>query len=273
MPTPSPNHPTAQRLDLDWRRLVRSTEHCDLDELLVASGWRPSPAPGDVTRGNGDSDATAHADADRALAALVTAARSDPLAARVVLQRLVPGLIAVARRRAAWMGHPPGAVLDDLLAEAWIVIRHFPVERRPVHLAGNLLREIEYHTFTRPARLRRHGALAGDGVALRCTAAPAGSPIDGTVETAQVQRHERFGSGSAFDDVVDVLQAVAESGAHDDDLRFLGALASGLTTDELAARRSVSGRAERYRRARLIEWIQTEVLDLPTRPDDRTRRT
>ena len=37
---------------------------------------------------------------DRVLAALVVAARTDPLAGRVVLQRLLPGLSAIARRRA-----------------------------------------------------------------------------------------------------------------------------------------------------------------------------
>lgn len=263
MPTPSfPSFGlTVARLQHDWHRLVRSTRHCDLDRLLAEAGWRPHRETKD------DTPATEAIDpvrADRTLAGLVAAARHDPLAARVVLQRLLPGLIALARRRAAWAGLPGGPVLDELVAETWIVIREFPVERRPVHVAGNLLREVEYRAFTRPARLRRHAALTGDGVAPRCSAAPYGEMIDAATEEAQEQRHRRFAAEHPFAELVEVLRAAVESGASDDDVQFLGALASGMTTDEVAARRRVSGRAERYRRARLIAWLQTEVLDLPT---------
>ncbi|MEY4372813.1 MAG: hypothetical protein RL219_1582 [Actinomycetota bacterium] len=264
MPTPShrsrTNRPTPsaaagnvlRRLDLEWEHLVRSTPHIDLEQLLIEVGWRPPVATAQHLPGSDLSDAR--------LAIVVAAARSDTVAARVVLQRLLPGLVAIARRRCTGMGVRTAEVLDELVSQAWITIRHFPVERRPTKVAGNLLRDIEYHTFTRPARLRRHGSVVGDGVAPRCLAAPPGASIDHAAETAQFVRAERFTSEHPFTEVIDVLITARQSGFDDDDVRFLGALSSGVTTEALAAARSVSARAERYRRARLIARLQTEVF-------------
>jgi DNA-directed RNA polymerase specialized sigma24 family protein len=111
-----------------------------LDELVDAAGFRR------------DSSAGRHpADGDAVLARLLLAARQDDLAARVVLQRILPGLVATARR---WARRPEGGpeALDELLAAAWAVIRTFPVERREAQLAARLLRESQYHAFVRPHR-------------------------------------------------------------------------------------------------------------------------
>lgn len=241
-----------RRLNLEWEHLVRSTSQCDLEQLLVEVGWRPASSTAPTAPGGNLTDSR--------LAAVVAAARSDTVAARVVLQRLLPGLVAIARRRCDAIPGRTAEVLDELVSQAWITIRHFPVERRPTKVAGNLLRDIEYHTFTRPARLRRHGAVAGDGVAQRCIAAPPGASIDHVAEAAQVMRAQRFTSEHPFTEVIDVLITARQSGLAVDDVRFLGALSAGITTEELAAARNVSARAERYRRARLIARLQTEVF-------------
>jgi RNA polymerase sigma factor (sigma-70 family) len=112
-----------------------------LDDLVDAAGFRR------------DSSAGRHpvADGDAVLARLLLAARHDDLAARVVLQRILPGLVSVARRWARRTEGGPEA-LDDLLAAAWTVIRTFPVERRDTHVAARLLRESQYHAFVRPHR-------------------------------------------------------------------------------------------------------------------------
>jgi DNA-binding CsgD family transcriptional regulator len=69
----------------------------------------------------------------------------------VVLQRLLPGVTAAARR---WSLRPHGGpdALDELLAATWTAIRTYPVERRPLHVAARLIREAEYHAFVRPHR-------------------------------------------------------------------------------------------------------------------------
>jgi hypothetical protein len=72
------------------------------------------------------------------LAALLRQARTDPLAARVVLHALLPGLkgvagrllLEVAERQQLW---------SLLLARAWEEIRTYPLEQRPRRIAANLL--------------------------------------------------------------------------------------------------------------------------------------
>src|SRR5688572_30506938 len=60
---------------------VTDRPFADLDELLTLAGNRVPPTPA----------------TDEVLARLVTVARDDDLAARVVLQRILPGLLATAR--------------------------------------------------------------------------------------------------------------------------------------------------------------------------------
>ena len=74
---------------------------------------------------------------DVVLCALLRRAREDPLAARVVLQTLLPGLkrrfarilIDADEREELW---------SMLLERAWVRIRDYPVARLPWHIAGNL---------------------------------------------------------------------------------------------------------------------------------------
>jgi hypothetical protein len=90
---------------------------------------------------------------DALLRALVRRARHDPLAARLVLQRLLPGF----KRRA-------GRILLDagereelwslLLACAWERIRAYPVERLPRRVAANLIVTSVRHALERLERER-----------------------------------------------------------------------------------------------------------------------
>jgi DNA-directed RNA polymerase specialized sigma24 family protein len=124
-----------------------------LDDIIVATGfWSGREARiAAVGSGRGEFGDAADERANDVMARLLLAARVDEVAARVVLQRLLPGLITRARRWSRRREGGPDA-LDELLASAWTVIRTFPVERRPTHLAANLLRGAEYHAFVRPSR-------------------------------------------------------------------------------------------------------------------------
>lgn len=100
--------------------------------------------------------------ADEALAAVVQRAASDDVAAHVAMRRILPGLLRAAIRRGAsgrWRVRP---VFDDLTSTAWVLIRTFPVERRPRRIAVNLLRDAEYHVCVRPYRLRAGSELPVD---------------------------------------------------------------------------------------------------------------
>lgn len=109
-----------------------------LDDLLVSTGLG-------TTDGAPSGDDT--------LRRLVALARHDDLAARIVLQRMLPGLSACARRNATSFETRLDA-LDELLTEAWTVIRSFPIERRDRYVIKNLLKDCEYRAF-RKARRRK----------------------------------------------------------------------------------------------------------------------
>ena len=240
--------PASKRLghDLveDWEHVVRSAPPgVDPEQLLRQSGYRPFGS----TAGRPDGSPEDTNASDERLADLVRAAGTDPTAARVVLQRLLPGITSIARRR----GHGEWAVVlecyDDLLANAWIVIRCYPIERRPARVAANLLRDIEYQTFVRPKRLRR----------VRTTPLDAGPPnTTSRVEplACSEQRHP-------IEELVDVLEEAIRGGLEPEWVELAAALASGRTIEELAAERSRTTRAERYRRAELGRRTRALVLD------------
>jgi DNA-binding CsgD family transcriptional regulator len=145
------------RLDREWRVLRHRPA-----VLARAAGWNlgvPFRSLDDIVEATGfwarrdDRVSAGHAGStgDEVLVALLVAARGDDVAARVVLQRLLPGIVASSRRWARRAGGEREA-LDELLAAAWTVVRTFPVERRSRHLAANLLRDTEYQAFIRSTR-------------------------------------------------------------------------------------------------------------------------
>ena len=110
-------HLLSLHLALEWRALqarpdavdrarrwrVTDAPFADLDELLRLAGFG---AP-HTTAGN------------EVLRRLARLGRQDELAARVVLQRVLPGLLAtVARRRRS-----PDGAFEELVGAAWLTIR------------------------------------------------------------------------------------------------------------------------------------------------------
>jgi hypothetical protein len=94
---------------------------------------------------------------DAVLGALVRQAHDDPVAARLVLQRLLPGL----KRRAG------RAILDAaereelwslLLAQTWERIRTYPIERRDRHVAAGLVLDSVRDTLALLAKQRQQAA-------------------------------------------------------------------------------------------------------------------
>ena len=115
---------------------------------------------------------------DEILAALVRQARSDPLAARLVLQALLPGLKARAGRLLL-DADERDAVWSALLAHCWERIRRYPLERRPSRIAANTLLDTLQKTTRELKRQRRYNEqFRGELPAERTAFAP----VDGDIE-------------------------------------------------------------------------------------------
>jgi DNA-binding NarL/FixJ family response regulator len=54
--------------------------------------------------------------------------------------------------------------LTDTVAQAWIQIRTYPINKRPIKIASNLVRDSEYFAFVRDSRLKQLAVAWGDEV-------------------------------------------------------------------------------------------------------------
>jgi len=230
------------RLQREWDRLARSPraistarswpiviERFDsLDDLLRHAGY------GTVQRDH-------HGD-DEVLAALLRLARDQELAARIVLQRLLPGITSISRRRSRHAQHQGTQLesVDELLASAWTVIRTFPVERRCTYLAANLLRDIEYHAFRRDAR-RKATFLPTPAEVFETTPAAPNSP-------------------TAAEELRDLLDDAVRAGFDRADLALITRLACGTTTTEMAAEMHVTDRTIRNHRTAALYRLRHVAL-------------
>jgi hypothetical protein len=137
MPGPVPSPTVFALLDTEWAATLAPTPlparwhrqpalapHHALNDLLHATEQRGDPAHSDQILA--------------ALARLATDPETpDELAARALLQMLLPGAKALARRL-AWLGDPAerAAAVTACLYEQ---IRTYPIQRRPARIAANLL--------------------------------------------------------------------------------------------------------------------------------------
>ncbi|HLU43555.1 MAG TPA: hypothetical protein VKZ67_00815 [Natronosporangium sp.] len=148
----------AQRLDIEWQQLV--TSPATARTLAEWSTHEPDLAgyPDLEALRTAIHDRTDLETSDRLLAALTRLAavtgRDDRLAARVVLQMMIPGAVRLAQRLTTMIGDP-AASEAVVFAELTILIRTYPWQRRPRRIAANLLldcrqRLIRGHHRVRP---------------------------------------------------------------------------------------------------------------------------
>jgi DNA-binding CsgD family transcriptional regulator len=221
----------AHRLVLrDWERLRRRPA-----SLRRASTWGTGPVDDleqvvEVTLPDDPA-------ADAVLHRLVAIALHDELATRVVLQRLLPDLARVHRRR-RWQ-HWSDVDFGDLVATGWTVIRTYNTDRRPARLANALVSDIEYREYRAPLRRIGHGRPADPN---RFDELVDGETIDPTAELAEL-----------------VADAVA-AGLSADDLHLIRQLANGRTTNDIADELSVTARTIRNRRERVTARLRDLAL-------------
>lgn len=217
----------------EWRTLRHRP-----DALRRASGWRLVEGP--VT----DLDAIValtrapHPDAERerVLHRLVRLAHDDDLAARLVLQRLLPELVGVHRRR-RWQ-HWHEVDFGDLLATGWIVIRTYNPRRRPARLASSLVSDIEYREYRASRRRRGH------------------------VEPGDPMTFDELVDESLPDPTIELAGLVTDPGAglSDDERDLVRRLVSGRTAIDVAREFEISTRTLRDRRDRIAGKLRRLVV-------------
>lgn len=224
------------RLHREWQRLRRRP-----GALEQAGSWGLLDGPvtdlDDVLAAVGFETPSTHA-TEQAFRALVHAAAEDDLAARVTVQRLLPAILSLARKRRGL-----GDTTDDigeLLGVAWIVIRTYNPARRPGCLAAALVSDIDYRTFR--ASRRRHS------FNLR--------PIDDSPEMAEPHQ-----SAHASEELLELIsRAIELELADDDDVALVGHLLREARANDIAAQLGVTPRTYRNRRDRLTARLREVAL-------------
>jgi DNA-directed RNA polymerase specialized sigma24 family protein len=138
-------------LDDEWKYLATST-----DAIRALIRWAPDAA----LEGFADLDAVIDetqrrgrpAESDRILLALLRRAATDPVAARTVLQAVMPGLKSLMS--AYRLTGEPEEVSTAVIEAAFERIRSYPCDRRPSRVAANLLNDIR-QSLWRAARKER----------------------------------------------------------------------------------------------------------------------
>jgi DNA-binding CsgD family transcriptional regulator len=222
---------TSIRLDHEWVRLnhqparLRQASEWDvtdrppsaLDDVVVAIGRRTSRTP----------------QSEHRLRRLVTIARTDDLAARVVIERIKPGLLALGRR---YRDRPDA--FEELLGVAWIAIRTFNPERRPVNTAIALLSDADWGAFRQ--HQRRHGWSEQPlGHLDVVTDEPASDPL---VELA------------------DLLHEARAAGLQKHEVDLVRRLAANHRTEDVARDLKITARTVRNRRDRLAIKLRDIAL-------------
>jgi hypothetical protein len=167
---PPTAHSLTHRLDAEWEHLRSSPEAA----AALAAWGRIEPALAGWS-GLDELCAAVHdrgdpAGSDRILSALVRLAavtgHGDLLAARVVLQLLLPGAIRLGRSLSARNGDV-AATEASVFAELTILIRTYPWQRRPRSTAANLLLDCRQRLIRSYRRTRPEvsvGLRLGDGL-------------------------------------------------------------------------------------------------------------
>ena len=187
-------------------------------------------------------------DSDLYLARLVRIAAHDPLAAQVVLHRLLPPLIDIAKRRGKLAPEGIEGAMTNVFARAWIVICSFPSDRRPRKIASNIVRDVEYWEYVAPHR-RRDAEMQFFSPEFLCDVAPlAAAPSrDGVVDDPERE----------------LFLDLAMRGTPDLRIRILHLVCDGLTSLQIAEQLRMPSRTVRWQRNEAVREARNAIDGLP----------
>lgn len=220
------------RLDREWAQLCRrrsvlervrswnltTHRYRTLAEFLTLCGHNAAPSE----------------TANELLRRLVTIAARDPLAARIVLQRILPGLLAIVRREQ--LRSRATDAFELLVGEAWLAIVSYRADARRTHVAARLLNDARHRAFTSPRRRQNRS-------------------LEDIVAPRQLDLPRMPAPGSAFEELIGVLAEV-RPGLDDDDLAVLRDALAERPARLVAETRNVTARTLRNHRHRTIHRLR-----------------
>lgn len=231
-----------------WRRDWQ-TWHDRPETTAAITRWRRRPPLADITDLHSALLATGHDRAvpievaDQRLAAVVAEAMGGCVpAGRLAVQRVLPALVNRAKVRSHQFQLDFDPVLDDLLGAAWMVVRGFPLDRRPIKIAINIIRDAEAHVFGYQSVVARRTLLADQS----------------TVDLIADSRHR-----SVPDEPLQLLLA----GLPEADARLLTQYEAGMTALEIADLEGITDRGVRVRRRAALARLKalwSDVVDRGT---------
>jgi hypothetical protein len=128
-------------------------------------------------------------ESDLLLAALARRAPDDKLAARTLLQAVLPGLVRIAVSIQAPKEDEDVASL--VLARAYERIRHYPIDRRPEHIAANIVLDTRQKVSRELSRSRVHEVLVEEVAMTDVASDPSDSGVEAlALIEAAVRRKE-----------------------------------------------------------------------------------
>jgi DNA-directed RNA polymerase specialized sigma24 family protein len=233
------------QLDREWRRL-----RFDRRALRTARSWGEplaspvpiSPALAEVLADLTDLDDLiasthrgGHRCGDELLLDLVALARHEQLAGRIVLQRILPGLLARSRPyRDFQVGRDTA---DAVMAAAWITLRTYDVEHRRRHVAASLISDAVFAAFRQPRRRR--------------SATEQLRPVESWVTRAAPEPHT-----SPLEELAAAIAEARRLGVRHRELGVLCDLVRTGSSTLVAAELGVSARTVRNRRDRALASVR-----------------
>lgn len=240
--------PMSQRLDREWAQMGRRPALVETVRTweLEPDGTPPVTSLDDLLRLTGFRCPATQTTNDT-FRRLLTIAAHDPLAARIALQRILPGLLAIVaaeQRRAVGID-----AFDVLLAEAWVSIVSYPTATRESDVAARLLHDARHRAFTNPRRRRRVGETLCAPHRVAEPAHPA----------------ER----SSFEELTTLLGSARDDGLPARDIEVMAGIVNHGSSARLATVLRMDQRSVRYRRDQAVRRVRQILRDpqlLPVGP-------